>query len=63
MVQRRSAKVKRRSTKRKGTKRKMNVFFSTMLKAKRSGAASFTYKNKTYVGSKHKHLGMVYRSK
>jgi len=40
---------------------KMNLFFKTMLKAKKSKSKSFKYKGKTYIGEKHKHLGMVYK--
>ena len=53
----------RRSKKRSGTKRKLNLYFKTMLSAKKKGLASFSYKNKTYFGRKHKRLGMIYSSK
>ena len=44
-------------------KRKMNEFFKKMVKAKKSGAKSFTYKGKTYVGKKSKTGMMVYKKK
>ena len=43
--------------------KKLNEFFQKMLKAKKEGAKSFEYKNKTYYGRKHDTLGMVYSSK
>ena len=61
--QRGARRSKRRSVKRGGTKRKLNLYFKTMLSAKKKGLASFSYKNKTYVGRKHKRLGMIYSSK
>lgn len=48
--------------KKKGT-RKKNEFFEKMLQAKKENAASFQYNGKTYVGTKHKNLGMVYKRK
>ena len=54
---------KRKSRKKKGGKRKLNAFFSAMLKAKKSKAKSFSYKGKTYVGKKHHRLGMIYSKK
>jgi len=53
---------KKKGTKKKGTK-KTNEFFETMLQAKREKAKSFQYNGKTYVGKKHKNLGLVYRRK
>lgn len=47
----------------KKTKKKVNAYFSTMLKAKKENAASFVYGGKTYVGSKHPKLGLVYKAK
>ena len=61
--QRGASRSKRRSVKRGGPKRKLNAYFKTMLSAKKKGLASFSYKNKTYVGRKHKRLGMIYSSK
>jgi hypothetical protein len=58
--QRKSVKSKRGKDKRSGTKRKLNAYFKTMLSAKKQGLSSFSYKNKTYVGRKHKRLGMIY---
>ena len=43
--------------------KKLNEFFQKMLKAKKEGAKSFEYKNKTYYGREHDKLGMVYSSK
>ena len=45
--------VKRKSPKKK-VKRKMNEYFKKMLAAKKSGAKSFTYKDKTYKQTKTK---------
>jgi hypothetical protein len=45
-----------------GGKRKINAYFKAMLHAKKNKSASFKYKNKTYVGVKHKHLGMIYKA-
>ena len=39
------------------------VYKKRMLKAKKEGAKSFEYKNKTYYGREHDKLGMVYSSK
>ena len=50
-----------KSNKSKG--KKLNEFFVKMLKAKKEGAKSFEYKNKTYYGREHDKLGMVYSSK
>ena len=50
-----------KSNKPKG--KKLNEFFVKMLKAKKEGAQSFEYKNKTYYGREHDKLGMVYSSK
>ena len=58
-VSRKNRQVK--SNKSKG--KKLNEFFVKMLKAKKEGAQSFEYKNKTYYGRKHDTLGMVYSSK
>ena len=43
--------------------KKLNEYFQKMLKAKKEGAKSFEYKNKTYYGREHDKLGMVYSSK
>ena len=43
------------------SKRKLNAFFKQMLSAKKQGLASFSYKNKTYLGQKHNRLGMIYK--
>ena len=55
--------VRRRSTKAKRTskKRPLNKYFKAMLSAKSNNLSSFNYNGKKYVGSKHKHLGMIYR--
>ena len=45
----------------KGGKRKLNAYFVKMLAAKKSKAASFTYKGNTYVGKAHPRLGMIYK--
>ena len=45
----------------KGGKTKMNAYFTAMLAAKKSGAASFEYKGNKYVGKKHDKLGMIYK--
>ena len=42
-------------------KKKLNEFFVLMLDAKKKGLKSFKYKKNTYVGTKKKHLGMVYK--
>ena len=52
---------KRSAKKRTSKKRPLNNFFKAMLEAKRSNKSFFMYKGKKYVGSKHKHLGMVYK--
>ena len=52
-----------RSKKSKGKTRKVNAYFKLMLNAKKHNLPSFKYKNKTYVGIKHKHLGMIYKAK
>ena len=52
-------KVKRKS----GKKRKMNEYFKTMNKARKSGAKSFIYKGNTYVGKKSKTGMLVYKKK
>ena len=41
----------------------MNLFFKTMLKAKKTKAKSFKYKGSTYVGKNHKLLGFIYKKK
>ena len=55
----RSVKKNKRSVK----KKQLNEYFVKMLKAKKDGAKSFEYKNKTYYGREHDKLGMVYSSK
>merc|ERR1711935_1149215 len=45
----------------KGMKRKLNAFFALMLAAKKKGDKSFVYNGKTYVGSPHPKLGLIYR--
>ena len=56
------SKSKSKSKKQK-TKKKVNAYFQAMIKAKKNGDPSFVYNGKTYVGAKHPHLGMVYKSK
>jgi hypothetical protein len=51
---------KTKRTKRSG-KRKLNNYFKAMLSAKKQNLSSFMYNKKKYVGSKHKHLGMIYK--
>ena len=64
---RRRSKASRKSSKKtkkvgkSKKKRKVNQFFKLMLAAKKSGAASFKYKGKTYKGRKHPRLGMIYK--
>ena len=43
-----SKKATKKATKKSGKKRKINGFFSAMIKAKKSGAPSFSYNGKTY---------------
>ena len=43
-----SKKATKKATKKSGKKRKVNGFFSAMIKAKKSGAPSFSYNGKTY---------------
>jgi len=43
--------------------KKMNEFFKKMVKAKKSGAKSFTYKGKTYVSKKSKTGMVIYKRK
>ena len=43
--------------------KKMNEFFKKMVKAKKSGAKSFTYKGKTYVSKKSKTGMTIYKRK
>ncbi len=57
---RRGRKRKSSKKKQKGGKRKLNAYFKAMLSAKKSNAASFKYKGKTYKGRKHNRLGMIY---
>ena len=57
---RRGRKRKSSKKKQKGGKRKLNAYFKAMLSAKKSKAASFKYKGKTYKGRKHARLGMIY---
>lgn len=42
---------------------KMNEFFKKMIKAKKSGAKSFTYKGNTYVAKKTKTGLLTYKKK
>ena len=51
----------RRTKKRSVKKRPLNNFFKAMLAAKKANKSSFMYNGKKYLGSKHTHLGMVYR--
>jgi len=44
-----------------GKSRPLNLYFQTMLKAKKSGDQSFMYKGNKYIGRKHDKLGMVYK--
>jgi hypothetical protein len=55
--------ARRRSNKSKRTSRKrpLNNYFKAMLSAKKNNLSSFNYNGKKYVGSQHKHLGMIYR--
>ena len=53
----------KKTKKKRRRKKKLNKFFALMLAAKKKGAASFKYKGKTYVGRKHKRLGMIYKKK
>ena len=63
-VARKSKKVARKVAKKsRKSKRKLNSFMVAMLAAKKSNAKSFKYNNKTYVGKKHPHLGMIYKKK
>jgi len=43
-----SKKATKKAAKKSGKKRKVNGFFSAMIKAKKSGAPSFSYNGKTY---------------
>ena len=52
---------RRKSSKKKGKKRKVNSFFSAMIKAKKSDAPSFSYNGKTY--KKHTKRHLVYYSR
>ena len=54
--------IKKAVKKTKG-KKKVNAYFSSMLKARKEGAKSFIYAGKTYVGREHQSLGMVYSHK
>ena len=58
-----SAQVGNPRRKRGGGKRKMNAYFQKMVQAKKTGAKSFDYKGKTYVGRSHAKLGMIYKKK
>ena len=51
-----SKKATKKATKKSGKKRKMNGFFSAMIKAKKSGAPSFSYNGKTYKKHTKGHL-------
>ena len=53
-----SKKATKKATKKVGKKRKVNGFFSAMIKAKKSGAPSFSYNGKTY--KKHTKGHLVY---
>ena len=53
----------RKTKKVRKKKRKLNKYFQMMLDAKKKGLASFKYNGKTYVGKKHKRLGMIYKKK
>ena len=53
-----SKKATKKATKKSGKKRKVNGFFSAMIKAKKSGAPSFSYNGKTY--KKHTKGHLVY---
>ncbi len=55
------AEKKTKKAKKGKKKRKLNQFFVLMLDAKKKGLKSFKYKKNTYVGTKKKHLGMVYK--
>ena len=55
------AEKKTKKAKKGKKKRKHNQFFVLMLDAKKKGLKSFKYKKNTYVGTKKKHLGMVYK--
>lgn len=47
----------------KNMAKKMNEYFTKMNKARKSGAKSFVYKGKTYVGKKSKTGIIVYKKK
>lgn len=55
--------MKKKSAMKSGMKRKMNEYFTLMLKAKKEKATSFQYNGNTYVGKPHEKLGMVYKKK
>ena len=42
-------------------KRPLNNYFKMMLSAKKQNMNSFKYNGKTYKGTRHKHLGMIYK--
>lgn len=50
-------------TSKKTSKKKQNPYFSAMLKAKKSGAPSFIYGDKTYIRKEHPQLGYIYKQK
>ena len=54
---------KTKKSKKGKKKRKLNQFFVLMLDAKKKGLSSFKYNGNTYVGKKHKRLGMIYKKK
>ena len=58
-----NSKSKSKTKSKTKTKKKVNAYFQAMIKAKKNNMPSFTYGGKTYVGSKHPQLGMVYKSK
>ena len=58
-----SARKSRKTKKKRRRKRKLNQYFKLMLAAKKKGLTSFKYKGSTYVGRKHKRLGMIYKKK
>ena len=43
--------------------KKMNDYFKKMIKAKKTGAKSFTYKGNTYVSKKTKTGMLIYKKK
>jgi hypothetical protein len=53
--------AKRRTRNTRSGKKSLNNYFKLMLNAKKQNLSSFVYNKKKYIGTKHKHLGMIYR--